>query len=228
MDKDILIGCDVGTSGTKAVAITPDGKVLASAHRAYTIMTPHPNWGEQWPQVWLGAMTDTIADVAKCVGGQRVAGLSVSALYGGTGVMLDQNMQPIRPTIIWIDRRATQESNFVREQIGTGRIFEVSGNGVDSYFGYVKLLWVKRHEPELFTRIKTILPVHSYLVYRLTGEIAIDYSAAGNFGGIYDFDSHSWSAEMAGLLGIDLKLRPETLKASGDIAGGVNSAFPRK
>ena len=64
MTKDILIGCDVGTSGTKAVAVTPDGTVLASAHCAHAILAPQPNWGEQWPQVWLDAMTQTVAEVA--------------------------------------------------------------------------------------------------------------------------------------------------------------------
>ncbi len=225
MTKDILIGCDVGTSGTKAVAVTPDGRVLAGAHRAHTIMAPHPNWGEQWPQVWLDAMAQTVAEVAAQVDRARVAGLCVSALYGGTGVMLDAAMQPVRPAIIWIDRRATEESEFVREHIGAETLFATTKNGIDSYFGYIKLLWVKRHEPELYARIKTILPIHSYLVYRLTGAVATDLSAAGNLGGLYDFDRHGWSAEMADLLGLDLAHQPAVLKASTDIAGGLNAEF---
>lgn len=225
MTKDILIGCDVGTSGTKAVAVTPDGRVLASAHRAHGILAPHPNWGEQWPQVWLDALTQTVAEVAAQVDPARVAGLCVSALYGGTGVMLDAAMQPVRPAIIWIDRRATQESEFVREHIGAEKLFATTANGIDSYFGYIKLLWVKRHEPELYARIKTILPIHSYLVYRLTGETKVDLSAAGNLGGLYDFDRRGWSREMADLLGLDLAHQPSTLCASTDIAGGLTAEF---
>ncbi len=225
MIKDILIGCDVGTSGTKAVAVTPDGRVLASAHRPHGIIAHHPNWGEQWPQVWLDAMTQTVAEVASQVDSARVAGLCVSALYGGTGVMLDAAMQPVRPAIIWIDRRATEESEFVREHIGVDRVFETSVNGIDSYYGYIKLLWVKRHEPELYARIKTILPIHSYLVYRLTGETAVDLSAAGNLGGLYDFDRRGWSQAMADLLGFDLSHQTTNLKASTDIAGGLNAEF---
>jgi len=225
MTKDILIGCDVGTSGTKAVAVTPDGTVLASAHCAHAILAPQPNWGEQWPQVWLDAMTQTVAEVAAKVNKDRVAGLCVSALYGGTGVMLDAAMKPLRPSIIWIDRRATEESEFVREHIGVERMFATTANGVDSYFGYVKLMWVKRHEPELYKQMKTILPIHSYLVYRLTGEMTIDYSSAGNLGGLYDFDRHSWSEEMAELLDLDLAHQPTALRASTDIAGGLNAEF---
>lgn len=228
MLKDILIGCDVGTSGTKAVAVTPDGKVLASAHCAHAIMAPHPNWGEQWPQVWLDAMVETVAAVSRQVEKERIAGLCVSALYGGTGVMLDAAMQPVRPAIIWIDRRATEESEFIREHIGIDKVFGVSANGIDSYFGYVKLLWVRRHEPELFAKIKTILPIHSYLIYKLTGEIAIDYSSAGNLGGVYDFDKRRWSADMANLLGLDLAQLPGNLKASTDIAGAVNAEYAQK
>ena len=228
MLKDILIGCDVGTSGTKAVAVTPDGKVLASAHCAHAILAPHPNWGEQWPQVWLDALVETVSAVAAQVDRERIAGLSISALYGGTGVMLDAAMQPVRPAIIWIDRRATEESEYIREHIGVDRIFSTSANGIDSYFGYVKLLWVKRHEPELFASIKTILPIHSYLIYRLTGEIAIDVSSAGNLGGVYDFDRRRWSGDMANLLGLDLAQFPANLKASVDIAGGLNAEFAQK
>ncbi len=225
MLKDILIGCDVGTSGTKAVAVTPDGTVLASAHRAHAILAPHPNWGEQWPQVWLDAMTQTVAEVAAKVEKERIAGICVSALYGGTGVLLDAQMQPVRPAIIWIDRRATAESEYIRNHIGVDKIFAVSANGIDSYFGYVKLMWVKRHEPELFAKIKTILPIHSYLIYRMTGEIAIDYSSAGNLGGVYNFANRTWSAEMADELGIDLAQLPANLEGSTDIAGSVNAEF---
>lgn len=225
MGRDILIGCDVGTSGTKAVAVTPDGKVLASAHFAHDIISLHPNWGEQWPGVWLNALVETVGKVAAQVDRERIAGLCVSALYGGTGVMLDAAMEPVRPAIIWIDRRATEESEYVREHIGIDKVFEVTANGIDSYYGYIKLLWVRRHEPELFSRIETILPVHSYLIYKLTGEITVDYSAAGNLGGVYDFGARAWSPEMAERLGLDLKQMPGTLRASTDIAGGVNREY---
>ncbi len=228
MLKDILIGCDVGTSGTKAVAVTPDGKVLASAHCAHAIIAPHPNWGEQWPQVWLDALVETVSGVTSQVDKQRIAGICVSALYGGTGVMLDASMQPVRPSIIWIDRRATEESEYIRAHIGIDKVFATSANGIDSYFGYVKLLWVRLHEPELFAKIKTILPIHSYLIYQLTGEIAIDYSSAGNLGGVYDFDGRCWSGEMANLLGLDIAQLPAALKASTDIAGGVNVVYAQK
>lgn len=228
MKKDILIGCDIGTSGTKAVAMTADGRILASAHAGYGIITPHPQWAEQWPMVWLDAAVKTISEVTAQVKAENIAGIFISALYGGTGVMCDEDMIPVRPTIIWLDRRADEESRFIEKVIGEKAIFDVSANGIDSYFGYTKLLWVKNHEPKLFEKIKVVLPVHSYVVYRLTGNITVDYCSAGNVGGIFDYDKHCWSTEMAKQLSINPKILPDNFGEPTDIAGTLTSEYSEK
>lgn len=85
------------------------------------------------------------------------------------------------------------------KQIGEKKIFDITNNGTDSYFGYTKLLWVKNHEQENWQKIRWVLPANSYIVYRMTGELMVDYSSAGNFGGIYDYNKHCWSEEMCEL-----------------------------
>jgi xylulokinase len=176
----------------------------------------------------MEAVLKTVSEVVSRVEAEQIAGVCISALYGGTGVMCDADMNPVRPTIIWIDRRADEESQWIKQEIGEKAIFDVSANGIDSYFGYAKLLWVKNHEPDIFSKIHTILPVHSYIVYRLTGKITVDYCSAGNFGGIYDYDKHGWSAEMARLLSIDPATLPDNFGVPSDIAGTLTQAFSDK
>lgn len=228
INKEYIIGCDVGTSGTKAVATDKSGKVIAHSHTGYGIITLNSQWAEQWPDVWLDAVEKTISDVASKVDAEKIAGVCISALYGGTGALCDESMIPVRPAIIWMDRRAEEESQWISENIGEQEIFDISKNGIDSYFGYTKMLWVKNHEPELWNKIKNIIPIHSYIVYKLTGKITVDYCSAGNIGGIYDFKNHGWSEEIVEKLGLDIKTLPTEFHAPTDIAGGLNEEYAKK
>ncbi|MFA5659664.1 MAG: FGGY-family carbohydrate kinase, partial [Oscillospiraceae bacterium] len=221
-------GCDAGTSGTKAVITDKSGKIIAQAHRGYSIITPHSGWAEQWPDVWLDAVSETIKEVAAAVDSSKIAAICISALYGGTGALCDEKMSAVRPAIIWMDRRAEEETRWARENISEDKLFEISKNGADSYFGYIKLLWVKNHEPEIWSKVKNILPVHSYIVYKLTGEITADYCSVGNIGGIYDYNNHAWSEEITRLLGIDISLLPKKLMKPTDIAGGLNREYAHR
>ena len=144
MSTPVFIGCDIGTSGTKAVATDVNGQILAQSSKTYGIIQLHNNWAEQEPDVWLNAACDTIkAVIADLPSSQDIKSICISALYGGTGAMCDENMDSVRPALIWMDRRAEAEGKALADSIGEDRIFEVSGNGIDSYFGYTKLVWVK-------------------------------------------------------------------------------------
>jgi len=107
------------------------------------------------------------------------------------------------------------------------RLFQVTGNWVDSYFGYTKILWLKGHEPQLWRRTALFLPPSSYINFRLTGEIAIDHSSAGNLGGLYDIRARAWSEEMAEALGIPLELMPRRLVPSGEVIGEITAEGAR-
>jgi len=185
-----LIGTDIGTSGTKSVLVDTRGNVIASSLVEHGIMTPHPLWAEQWPDVWLAAVERTISDVVSRAGvaAADVAGICISGLYGGSGVACDERLEVVRPCIIWMDRRASEESRWASTQVGLDRLYAVTGNGADPYFGFTKILWIKRHEPENWQRIRLFLPPNAYVVYRLTGEVAIDYSSAANIGGVFDLE----------------------------------------
>lgn len=221
----ILIGCDIGTSGTKAVAMTADGKILADAYEKYGIISPKSGWAEQDVNVWFQAAIKTIKAVIKETDNNEHVGICISTLYGGTGVLCDENMNPLCSPIIWMDRRAEIESEEIREKFGSEYILEKTGNGIDSYFGYTKLLWIKKNKPDIWKRTAHIIPINSYLVYKMTGVLAVDHCSAGNIGGIYDIKRHGWSKDMCQELGIPFDFLPEKFLEPYEVVGVINKEY---
>ncbi|MGH8844833.1 MAG: FGGY family carbohydrate kinase, partial [Advenella sp.] len=145
MDK-YIIGVDIGTQSTKALIAGTDGSVLAQASVAYHPDTPEPLWAQQDARVWLDAFLRSVREcvahaLQKGVQQEQIAGLCISSLYGGAGIPVDASCQPLYPCLIWMDRRATAETDAIREQVDLERLFEITGNGVDSYYGFTKMLW---------------------------------------------------------------------------------------
>ena len=218
-----VIGVDIGTQSTKAVLVGRGGAILAQASHAYAPDTPRPNWAEQWPEVWLDAVERCIGAVAK-TGGVAVKGLCVSSLYGGSGIPVDAEMQALHPCLIWMDRRAEAQVAWVKANIDLTRLGAVTGNGVDSYYGFTKMMWLRDERPDLWRRTALLLPPNAYVIHRLTGEVAVDHSSAGNIGGVYDVAARGWSREMLDALGIPIRLMPERLVAPSDTVGPLTAA----
>jgi ribulokinase len=218
-----LLGTDIGTSGTKTILMDTEGNLIAQDLQEYDVLTPKPLWAEQWPDVWLDATKTSIKNTVQKseIPIEKIRGIAISGLYGGSGIPLDEKMEPVRPCMIWMDRRAEAETQWVLNHIGKEKLQEITHNGADPYYGYTKILWMKNHEPENWQRTKLFLPPNDYVIYKLTGEIAIDYSSAGNIGGIFDMNSRTWSKEMMDAMGIPLSLMPDKIVESTDIVGGL-------
>jgi len=230
MTKRYMVGVDIGTLGTKSIVVSPQGEVLGSALAEYEVEHPRPLWAEQWPQVWEEATYQAIRQslaVAR-VNSDDVAGICISGLYGGSGIPVDKSFTPLRPCLIWMDRRAMAQVAWIKKNADMDRVFEVTGNHVDTYFGYSKLLWVKENEPQIWARTHKFVPPSSYVEYKLTGKLKIDYSSAGNLGGLFDIHRLCWSEEMSRMLGISLEKMPEDLVSSTDIIGEVTSMAATK
>jgi len=218
-----LLGTDIGTSGTKTILMDTNGNLIAQDLQEYDVLTPKPLWAEQWPDVWLDATKTSIKNTVQKSGipADKIRGIAISGLYGGSGIPLDEKMEPVRPCMIWMDRRAEEETKWVLDHIGEEKLLKVTQNGADPYYGYTKILWMKNHEPENWKKTKLFLPPNDYVIYKLTGEIAIDYSSAGNLGGIFDMNNRAWSKEMMDAMGIPMSMMPEKIVESTDIVGGL-------
>ncbi|RRV39946.1 FGGY-family carbohydrate kinase [Pseudomonas sp. p106] len=227
---DYVIGVDIGTQSTKALLMSTEGGMLAQACVSYQVEQPRPLWAQQWPQVWLDAVYETVATSIRRsqVPAAQIKAICISSLYGGSGIPVDADINPLHPCLIWMDRRAIAEAEWVRENVDVEQLQRITGNGVDSYYGYTKMLWIKRNQPEVWAKARYLLPPNSFVQYHLTGELAVDHSSAGNIGGIYDLATRGWSPLMLDALGIDAHLMPQRLVAPGQVIGSLLPAAAQR
>jgi xylulokinase len=218
-----LVGTDIGTLGTKTVIVDVEGHIKGSSFLEYGVITPKQGWAEQWPDVWekaAQASIKTAIEKAK-IDPNEIMGAAISSLYGGSGVPLNSKMEPIRPCIIWADRRATEECKWLRENLGVDTLFKITGNVIDPYYGYTKMLWIKNKEPGNWQRIYRFETPNAYVIRGLTGEESVDYSSAGNYGGLFDIHKRDWSEEMMKELGVPRRFFPDKILSSEDVVGEV-------
>jgi len=225
---DHFIGVDIGTQSTKAVLTDSAGAIVAQHASSYRPDTPKPLWAEQWPEVWLNAVVECVAACAQAAREAGVApgdikSLAVSSLYGGSGIPVDEAMRPLHPCLIWMDRRATAQVDMSRGQIDVERLLAITGNGIDSYYGYTKMLWLREARPEVWAKTRWFVPPNAWVIHQLTGELAVDHSSACNIGGVYDVARRRWSKEALGMLGIPAEMMPARLVDSSEIVGGLSA-----
>lgn len=225
-----VIGVDIGTQSTKAVLVDSAGTVLFQRSQSYRPDTPRPLWAEQWPQVWVDAVTEASAGcvrdaVAAGIDAASIKSLCISGLYGGAGIPVGNDMQALYPCLIWMDRRATEEVAWVRRTVDVARLQTITGNGVDSYYGFTKMLWIRQNKPEIWGKTRYFLPPNAFVIYQLTGEIAVDHCSAGNIGGVYDIAQRDWSDEALDMLGIPATMMPERLVEASEIVGGLSARW---
>jgi xylulokinase len=209
-----LVGLDVGTSAAKGVAIDEDGHALATATAEYPLSRPEPGWSEQEPEDWWRAAQDVL-------GGLPEGPVGLSGQMHGL-VVLDAEQRALRPAILWNDQRTTAECTEIEERIGFKRLLELTGNRALTGFTAPKLLWLRRHEPELYRRIRHVLLPKDYVRLRLTGELATDVAdASGTL--LFDVRRRDWSQEVCAELEIPLEWLPP-VRESTEIAGAGDQA----
>jgi xylulokinase len=208
---ELLVGLDVGTTGVKAVAITPAGEVVAAAEEGYPLSTPQPGWSEQDPDDWVPA-------AEKALGSLGIDPLR----FGFSGQMhglvcLDERDRVLRPAILWNDQRTAAECAEIEERLGLQRLISLTGNRALPGFTAPKLLWLRRHEPDVYARIRRILLPKDYVRLRLTGEWAIDAAdASGTL--LFDVARRGWSDDVLSALEVPRDWLPPVYEST-EIAG---------
>jgi xylulokinase len=214
---DAVIGVDVGTTGVKAVALSPAGDVLARAEEEYPLSLPQPGWAEQDPEDWWRA-------TERALGSLGVAPSSVGLTGQMHGlVLLDAHDAVLRPAILWNDQRTSAECDEIEELVGRERLLELTGNRALTGFTAPKLLWVRRHEPEVWSRARHILLPKDYVRLRLSGERVIDAAeASGTL--LFDVARRRWSDEVCEALEIPLEWLPPARESSAVGGAGDQQA----
>jgi xylulokinase len=208
-----VVGLDVGTTGVKAIAISPDGEVLRRAERGYPLSMPRPGWSEQDPEDWWRAAEAALAEVSA---GREVAGIGLSGQMHGL-VVLDDADRVIRPAILWNDQRTVVECAEIEQRVGLDRLIALTGNRALTGFTAPKLLWLRRHERDSYARISHVLLPKDYVRLRLTGERAMDVAdASGTL--LLDVAARRWSTTVVGALDLPEAWLPPLLE-SPHVAG---------
>jgi xylulokinase len=209
--ESTLVGLDVGTTGVKALAVSPEGEVIARAERSYPLSTPRPGWSEQDPEDWWRASEAALADL-----GVEPAGIGLSGQMHGL-VCLDAAERVLRPAILWNDQRTEAECTEIEERVGLERLIALTGNRALTGFTAPKLLWVRRHEPDVYARIAHVLLPKDYVRLQLTGERAIDVAdASGTL--LFDVAGRRWSREVLDALELPEAWLPVALE-SPEVSG---------
>lgn len=183
------LGIDLGTSGLRALIIDDAGAPLASATAHYGTSHPHMGWSEQDPQAWITALDQVMQELrATCTAFTQIQGIGVSGHMHGA-VLLDVEDKVLRPCILWNDTRSHEEAAVLD---ATEQVRALSGNIVFPGFTAPKLLWVQKHEPEVFERIAKVLLPAAYLNLYLTGEPVADMSDSAGTSWL-DVGARNWS-----------------------------------
>jgi xylulokinase len=205
-----VIGCDIGTSGTKAIVVREDGRVLGSALVEYPLSTPHPGWAEQDPELWVKA---TFESIQRALRSSRVKMAEVRALgFSGqmhSSVFLDERDNVLRPALLWCDTRTTEEcAEITRKAGGEKALGRMVANPALEGFTLPKVLWLRKHEKERFKRVRTVLLPKDYVRFRLTGEKLTEVTdAAGTLA--FDVLRRRWSGELLKKVGVPEAWFPE-------------------
>lgn len=178
--KQYLLGIDVGTTGTKTLLFCTDGAFVGHAYRPYGMRTPKIGWSEQDPQDWWNAVVDTVREVcADPRVAEHVTGISLS-LQGGTMLAVDRDFQPVRPAMVWNDKRCAEEKEAYLREVGDAEsMYRKTGWKLGNGLNAMQIRWMKDHEPELFAKSAMFLSVPDYISYKMTGIPAVDLSDVG-------------------------------------------------
>lgn len=208
----IVLGLDVGTSGTKAAAIDESGKLLASALVEYPLLTPKPGWAEQSPAEWKRAALEALSLLAKSpnVNPSDVKGLGLTGQMHGS-VFLDANNNVLRNAILWCDQRTAKQCEFITEKAGEKKLIEMVCNPALTGFTAPKILWLRDNEPGVYEKVHRVLLPKDYVRYELTGEFATDVAdASGTL--LFDVKNRTWHKELMSILDIPADFMPKAFE----------------
>ena len=193
---EFVLGCDIGSQAVKVILLNAEGQMVAEAGADYPIQYPKPTWAEQDPEGWITALGSAVRALLNESGVRpdQVRAIGLDAQVDGV-VAVDSSGQPLRPAIIWMDRRATAQIDRIRQTCDPARVFQISGLNLDPYHVAPKIRWIADHQPEIFERARNFLLPGSYVAYRLTGELGVDYSNASSML-LMDVRTKQWSPEL--------------------------------
>ncbi len=221
--RTYVLGIDVGTSGTRAVMVDGEGRIVASATEEHApFASPQIGWAEQDPEDWWRACG---VAVRKALAGatlrpDQIACVGFSGQMHGA-VMLDQADQVVRPALIWCDVRTEKQCRELTEKNGASKLIQLTCNPALPNFTLTKFMWVRENEPQNWKRVRSVMLPKDYVRFRLSGERATDMAdASGTL--LLDVANRRWSGEIMQAAGIEASLLPRLFE-SPEICGKISA-----
>ncbi|MDD3218043.1 MAG: xylulokinase [Lachnospiraceae bacterium] len=207
--KNYLLGIDIGTSACKIAAFSKDGTVKASSTGDYPVYYPHPGWAEQNPEEWWSAVCKAIKECLKKgnILPEEIAGVGIDG-QSWSAIAIDKAGKVLTNTPIWMDTRAQAICDELNKKIGEDNIFSLAGNSLQPSYTTAKILWYKKHLPEVYEKTDKILQSNSFIAYRLTGAITQDMSQGYGLH-CFNMKTGTWDENMCEQLEIPISFLPE-------------------
>ncbi len=222
--NEYLLGIDLGTTNVKANLMGTDGSLIATASRPNHLMTAAGGYAQQDANEWWRNTAEILREITAKTGRKILEGIRCISISSQVISLLpvDEKGTPLYPAMIWMDTRSHRELNEVLETVGRDHYIEIVGGQPSVAFLPGKILWFKRHEPELFQKTRCLLQANGYLNYKLTGCMSLDLDSASRCQCL-DIRTMKWSGEIADAVGADLsKILPEPVPCT-DIIGTVTT-----
>lgn len=211
-----VIGIDSSTTATKAVVWDRDGNAIVEGRAAFDLNQPQPGFHEQDAEDWSRSTIAAIRDAVRQIDASEVEAIGITH-QRETFVCLGDNDEPLRPAILWMDARASDQVS----EYGSDEVHRISGKPPDTTPAFYKLLWLKEHEPEVFERIRHVVDVHAFLVHRLTGVWRTTWACADPLG-LLDMETWDWSDQLLETASLSREQLPE-LCPPGAIMGELSA-----
>ena len=211
-----LGGLDIGTSGCKCTIMTTGGELLASCYQAYAVSRTASAHEVEGRVIWEAVRTVIAGACAKSR--EPMTALCVTS-FGESCALLDDQGRELGPILLYTDPRGQEQCDQLTEKLSEERIYDICGHRPNPTYFLPKLMWFRQNQPELYEKIRYVLPVNAYIVFRLTGEAVADYSLAARTM-MLDIRTRDWSAELLEAAGIDRGILPRVIQ-TGTAAGKI-------
>ncbi|HMK63124.1 MAG TPA: FGGY family carbohydrate kinase [Acidimicrobiales bacterium] len=215
-----VIGLDVGSQSVKGVLVDPDGMLVGEASSPCEMTYPQSAWAEQDPMAWEEGVATVVRKLTAANGHGQVTHLGLACQVDGVAPV-DRALRPLRPAIIWLDRRASLQAASLASAVGDEELFDITGLNADSSHIAPKLMWLRDEQPEVYRAARYFSPVAGYLLGWLTGAVAQDHANASSTL-LYDVKRREWSEQLLDAADLELaKLAP--ICQSTDVVGTLTS-----
>ncbi|MFK3936359.1 xylulokinase [Alkalihalobacillus sp. NPDC078783] len=217
-----VIGIDSGTSAVKLLLVSKTGEVEIEVSKPYPLIQEKSGYSEQDPAQWIIQTIEGLTELVKQFNGdsEQIEGISFSGQMHGL-VLLDTSNKVLRPAILWNDTRTTSECREIEKLVGEGALLEITRNPTLEGFTLPKILWVKKNEPEIFSKTAKFLLPKDYLRFALTGKLHSEYSDAGGTL-LLDIKNQCWSKEICDKVGIDMDICPPLVDSHASVGQLTN------